>query len=409
MPVATPLFDQLDQAAASGYVGQVDQLGGKSLQTNNLYDAKTRLSELVDRASAGEENVIAKNGRPLAPPGADPGRKAESLATLEVGGHGLDRRRLRRAACRRGPRYFDGDDDRDRRVRLLFDARVFLWWRAARGDARRSDGGDPLGGRRVRERGVRLGGLDQGRDGKDWPDGVVRQWHRAEQLCSAAPSTSVHAAVAGELPPASSRPVRSNTRGAGAIGAPNAGLARPPARTLRRGNRLGVTGCSSYLSFGSANLAICMSIDFDDSIRVRSGSRCHQVAPACPPRGTRALRCDSTQASDPTCSTPRRRAPETDCTFPTGRGCPPTSSDDHWGVMFDVTVMLNAQEIAFGSAGPRLARFTRPQPLSDLVLSPGHPQQVARLKVRARVRISRLAKRNRRGHEGGSLNHRCEA
>lgn len=34
--------------------------------TYNLYDAKTRLSELVDRASAGEEIVIAKNGRPLA-------------------------------------------------------------------------------------------------------------------------------------------------------------------------------------------------------------------------------------------------------------------------------------------------------------------------------------------------------
>ena len=32
----------------------------------NLYDAKTRLSELVDRAAAGEEIVIAKNGTPLA-------------------------------------------------------------------------------------------------------------------------------------------------------------------------------------------------------------------------------------------------------------------------------------------------------------------------------------------------------
>jgi prevent-host-death family protein len=32
----------------------------------NIYDAKTRLSELVDRASAGEEIVIAKAGRPAA-------------------------------------------------------------------------------------------------------------------------------------------------------------------------------------------------------------------------------------------------------------------------------------------------------------------------------------------------------
>jgi prevent-host-death family protein len=32
----------------------------------NIYDAKTRLSELVDRASVGEEIVIAKAGKPVA-------------------------------------------------------------------------------------------------------------------------------------------------------------------------------------------------------------------------------------------------------------------------------------------------------------------------------------------------------
>jgi prevent-host-death family protein len=32
----------------------------------NLYEAKTALSELVERAAAGEEIVIAKAGRPLA-------------------------------------------------------------------------------------------------------------------------------------------------------------------------------------------------------------------------------------------------------------------------------------------------------------------------------------------------------
>ena len=32
----------------------------------SLYDAKTRLSSLVDRAAAGEEIVIAKNGVPCA-------------------------------------------------------------------------------------------------------------------------------------------------------------------------------------------------------------------------------------------------------------------------------------------------------------------------------------------------------
>ncbi len=32
----------------------------------SLYDAKTKLSSLVDRAAAGEEIVITKNGRPQA-------------------------------------------------------------------------------------------------------------------------------------------------------------------------------------------------------------------------------------------------------------------------------------------------------------------------------------------------------
>ena len=32
----------------------------------NLYDAKTHLSQLVDRAAAGEEIIIAKSGHPLA-------------------------------------------------------------------------------------------------------------------------------------------------------------------------------------------------------------------------------------------------------------------------------------------------------------------------------------------------------
>ena len=32
----------------------------------NLYDAKTNLSALVDRAAAGEEIIIAKSGKPMA-------------------------------------------------------------------------------------------------------------------------------------------------------------------------------------------------------------------------------------------------------------------------------------------------------------------------------------------------------
>lgn len=39
---------------------------GGVTRTLNLYEAKTRLSELVDRAAAGEEIVIAKAGSPKA-------------------------------------------------------------------------------------------------------------------------------------------------------------------------------------------------------------------------------------------------------------------------------------------------------------------------------------------------------
>jgi prevent-host-death family protein len=35
-------------------------------QTVNLYEAKTNLSQLVERAASGEEIIIAKAGRPLA-------------------------------------------------------------------------------------------------------------------------------------------------------------------------------------------------------------------------------------------------------------------------------------------------------------------------------------------------------
>lgn len=35
-------------------------------ETVSLYEAKTQLSRLVDRAAAGEEIVISKSGRPLA-------------------------------------------------------------------------------------------------------------------------------------------------------------------------------------------------------------------------------------------------------------------------------------------------------------------------------------------------------
>lgn len=37
-----------------------------TVKTVNIHDAKTRLSQLVERAEAGEEIVIARAGRPVA-------------------------------------------------------------------------------------------------------------------------------------------------------------------------------------------------------------------------------------------------------------------------------------------------------------------------------------------------------
>ena len=42
------------------------QAGVRPLAQVNLYEAKTQLSRLVERAAAGEEIIIAKAGRPLA-------------------------------------------------------------------------------------------------------------------------------------------------------------------------------------------------------------------------------------------------------------------------------------------------------------------------------------------------------
>ena len=49
----------------------------------NIYDAKTRLSQLVERAEAGEEIIIARGGRPAAR--LVPFRSA-AVGTIEVEG-----------------------------------------------------------------------------------------------------------------------------------------------------------------------------------------------------------------------------------------------------------------------------------------------------------------------------------
>jgi prevent-host-death family protein len=35
-------------------------------ETVNIYEAKTRLSQLVDKAASGEDVVVSRNGKPLA-------------------------------------------------------------------------------------------------------------------------------------------------------------------------------------------------------------------------------------------------------------------------------------------------------------------------------------------------------
>lgn len=35
------------------------------METVNIYDAKTRLSQLVDKAASGEDVIVSRNGKPL--------------------------------------------------------------------------------------------------------------------------------------------------------------------------------------------------------------------------------------------------------------------------------------------------------------------------------------------------------
>jgi prevent-host-death family protein len=74
--------------------GEEDAMGRKRVvrETVSLYDAKTNLSSLVERAAAGEEIVIAKSGRPrarLVP--------LEDTRALRVPGKGKGRWRVGRA------------------------------------------------------------------------------------------------------------------------------------------------------------------------------------------------------------------------------------------------------------------------------------------------------------------------
>ncbi len=56
------------------------------ISTVTLYEAKTHLSSLVDRAAAGEEIIVSKHGRPLAKlvPLRDAGRRRPGRAKTKI-------------------------------------------------------------------------------------------------------------------------------------------------------------------------------------------------------------------------------------------------------------------------------------------------------------------------------------
>lgn len=73
-------------------------------ETVNIYDAKTNLSKLVDRAAAGEEIVIARAGRPIA--------RLVALAAVQG---------TRRRAGLQGKIWMSEDfDDPDEQIERLF-------------------------------------------------------------------------------------------------------------------------------------------------------------------------------------------------------------------------------------------------------------------------------------------------
>ena len=64
---------------------QKSQKSGSKPTQVNLYEAKTYLSSLVERAANGEEIVIAKAGKPMArlvPPSVFPGRNRKAGRNL---------------------------------------------------------------------------------------------------------------------------------------------------------------------------------------------------------------------------------------------------------------------------------------------------------------------------------------
>jgi prevent-host-death family protein len=56
---------ELDAIAAAAYLARLARWVPQMAEIVNMHEAKTSLSRLVERALAGEEVVIARNGEPL--------------------------------------------------------------------------------------------------------------------------------------------------------------------------------------------------------------------------------------------------------------------------------------------------------------------------------------------------------
>ena len=94
-------------------------------KTVNLYEAKTKLSRLVEQAADGEEIIIAKAGRPRARL-VSMGRPGKPRRAGRLEGAGRHCRQLRCSPAEEAARRFS----KRWRVRLLLDTHVFLWWLA---------------------------------------------------------------------------------------------------------------------------------------------------------------------------------------------------------------------------------------------------------------------------------------
>jgi prevent-host-death family protein len=99
-------------------------------ETINLYDAKTNLSKLVDRAAAGEEIVIAKAGKPkakLVP--LDVPRKERRIGGQNLLGITYMADDWDGPPAARNPKIFRRRKrSRGSSVRLLLDTHMFVWW-----------------------------------------------------------------------------------------------------------------------------------------------------------------------------------------------------------------------------------------------------------------------------------------